>query len=93
LRKRRLHESAFAQFHLGAADHQLLHEKRITEPEDGADIVVLGNAIEHDRNRSARSKKEFVAGCFGAAQLLRHQASERPRTPSASPAGLSGGHD
>jgi hypothetical protein len=50
----RLHESAFAQVHLGAADHQLLHEESIAKAEDGADVVVLGDAIQHDGNRAAR---------------------------------------
>ena len=50
---RRLHEFAFVQFHLRAANHQFLHEKRIAQPEDGADVVVLGDAVEHDRNWSA----------------------------------------
>ncbi len=68
---RRLHQSPLAQFHLSAADHQLLYEKRIAEAEDRADIVVLCYAVQHHRNRPARAREEFVAGVFGAAQLRR----------------------
>jgi hypothetical protein len=49
----RLHEFAFVQFDFRAANHQLLHKKRIAEAKDSADVVVLGDAVEHDRNWSA----------------------------------------
>ena len=70
---RRLHESAFVQFDFRAADHQLLHEKGVAKPEDGADVVVLRHAIENDRNRPPWPGNKLVAGGFGAAQLRRCQ--------------------
>ena len=42
---------------------------------NGADVVVLGDAVEHDRNWSAWALKEFVAGSFGAAQV---RSGQRP---------------
>ena len=69
----RLHEFAFVQFHLRAANHQFLHEKRIAKPENGADVVVLRHAVEHDRDRPPRPSKKFVTGKFGVAQLRRGQ--------------------
>ena len=56
-----------------APDYQLLHEKRITEPKNGADVVVLRYAVEHDRYRPAWLGKKLAAGQFGAAQLCRCQ--------------------
>ena len=72
---RRLHEFAFVQFHLRAANHQFLHEKRIAQPENGADVVVLGDAVEHDHNWSSWAWKEFVAGSCGAALV---RSGQRP---------------
>jgi hypothetical protein len=70
---RRLHEPAFAQLNFGAADHKLLDEGGITEPEDGAEIVILGHAVQHDCDRSAWPGKKLVTRSFGAAQLRRCQ--------------------
>jgi hypothetical protein len=66
---RSLYEFAFVQFYLRVTDHQPLHEERIAEPEDGSDIVVLGYAIQHHCDRSARAGKKVGAGAFGSAQL------------------------
>jgi len=45
---------------------KLLHEKRVAEAADRADIVVLGI---QGRDRSVRLSKEVFAGGAGAAQL------------------------
>ena len=63
---RRLHEFAFVQFNFRAADHQLLHKKRITEPENCADVVVLGHASKNDRDRPPLPGKKLVTGKFSA---------------------------
>jgi len=47
---RRLHQPALVQLHFRAADHQLLYKEGVAEPEDGADVVILTYAVEHDRD-------------------------------------------
>ena len=70
---RRLHEFAFVQLHVRAADHQLLYKESVAKPEDGADIVALSYAVEHDRYRPPWPGKKLVSGELGAAQLRRCQ--------------------
>jgi hypothetical protein len=48
-----------------------MHEECIAESEDGADIVVLGYAVQHDRDRSALPGRKVVTGGFASAQLYR----------------------
>ena len=54
-----------------------MYEECIAESEDGADIVVLGYAVQHDRDRSALPGRKVVTGGFASAQLYRPTFGER----------------
>lgn len=51
---RRLDELALAQIDGGSADDQPLDQEGVAEPENGPDIVVLPDAIQHHRYWPAR---------------------------------------
>ncbi len=59
-----------------------LQQERITEPEDGADVVILAGAVQNNSDWSARSPQEFVAGQLVAAQLRRCQRPAHLRAVS-----------
>ena len=54
------------------------------KPEDGADVVVLRHAVEHDRDRPPRPGKKLVTGKFGVAQLRRGQRPAHIRASNGS---------
>ena len=71
-----------------------MDKKRIAEPEDGADVVVLIHAVEHDRDRPAWPGKKLVTGKFAAAQFRRGQRPAHMRvTAEPPPSVFFGEHD
>jgi hypothetical protein len=66
---RGLNKLALSQLDSGSANNQPLDQEGVAEPEDGPDVVILPDAVQHHRYRLAGQCRELRSAKFCLTQL------------------------